>query len=209
MKKLFILSVFLLFSFAVVPAAHAQLSKKEKKELKNKLKQFKSNPEKLKKILEENNSMKSQVSSLNNQVKSLQTRIGEKDTRISELQDENEGLKTDLATARKTIAGGGGSQPKRPVRPMPTDPANEKGIVFKVQIGAFKKNDLSQYKGQKNFGVDADGNINKYTIGVFRDYWEADKFKKSLRQMGVKDAWIVSYKDGTRVPIKDVLEGII
>ena len=27
--------------------------------------------------------------------------------------------------------------------------------------------------------------------------------------MGVKDAWIVPYKDGTRVAMKDVLEGVI
>ena len=38
---------------------------------------------------------------------------------------------------------------------------------------------------------------------------EADTFKKYLREMGVKDAWIVSFKDGQRVPIKDVLEGVI
>ena len=48
----------------------------------------------------------------------------------------------------------------------------------------------------------------RYTLGEFRDYWEADKFKKYLREMGVKDAWIVPYKDGKRVPIKDVLEGV-
>lgn len=27
--------------------------------------------------------------------------------------------------------------------------------------------------------------------------------------MGVKDAWIVPYKDGQRVEIKDVLEGVV
>ena len=27
--------------------------------------------------------------------------------------------------------------------------------------------------------------------------------------MGVKDAWIVPYKDGIRVSIKDVLEGVM
>jgi hypothetical protein len=27
--------------------------------------------------------------------------------------------------------------------------------------------------------------------------------------MGVKDAWIVPYRDGTRVEIKDVLEGVV
>ena len=49
--------------------------------------------------------------------------------------------------------------------------------------------------------------MNKYTIGVFKDYWEADTFKKYVREMGVRDAWIVSYRDGQRVDIKDVLEG--
>ena len=48
-----------------------------------------------------------------------------------------------------------------------------------------------------------------FTIGVFRDYWEADKFKKYMREMGVKDAWIVPFKDGVRVEIKDVLEGVV
>ena len=38
---------------------------------------------------------------------------------------------------------------------------------------------------------------------------QADTFKKYLREMGVKGAWIVAYKDGKRVPIKDVLEGVI
>ena len=47
------------------------------------------------------------------------------------------------------------------------------------------------------------------TIGIFRDYWEADTFKKYLREMGVKDAWIVPFKDNVRVEIKDVLEGVV
>ncbi|MGI9543756.1 MAG: Ezrin/radixin/moesin family protein, partial [Cyclobacteriaceae bacterium] len=61
-----------------------------------------------------------------------------------------------------------------------------------------------------NFGgeVDSDG-TQRYTLGNFKDYWQADKFKKYLREMGVKDAWIVPYKDGRRVPMKDVLEGVI
>jgi hypothetical protein len=43
---------------------------------------------------------------------------------------------------------------------------------------------------------------------VFTDYWEADTFKKYMREMGVSDAWIISYRDGVRVPIKEVLETI-
>lgn len=84
------------------------------------------------------------------------------------------------------------------------------GVVFKVQIGAFKKKDMSKFFDNNPMfsGQDEDG-LQKITIGFFKDYWEADTFKKYLREMGVKDAWIVPFKDGKRVPIKDVLEGVI
>jgi hypothetical protein len=86
-----------------------------------------------------------------------------------------------------------------------------KGVVFKVQIGAFKNKDLAKYfENNPNFGGEVkEGEPQKMTIGIFRDYWEADTFKKYMREMGVKDAWIVPYKDGTRVEIKDVLEGVV
>jgi len=32
---------------------------------------------------------------------------------------------------------------------------------------------------------------------------EADNFKDYLREMGVKDAWVVCYKNGKRVALKD------
>jgi hypothetical protein len=80
-----------------------------------------------------------------------------------------------------------------------------------VQIWAFKNKDLSKYfENNPNFGGEAtEKGEQHFTIGVFRDYWEADKFKKYMREMGVKDAWIVPFKDGQRVEIKDVLEGVV
>ena len=84
------------------------------------------------------------------------------------------------------------------------------GVVFKVQIGAFRNKDLSKYfDNNENFSGENADDLQKITLGQFRDYWEADTFKKYLREMGVKDAWIVPYKDGVRVPIKDVLEGVV
>ena len=88
-----------------------------------------------------------------------------------------------------------------------------KGIVYKVQIGAFKNKDLSKYfDNNPNFGGEAaDKNAadpQRITIGIFRDYWEADTFKKYMRDMGVKDAWIAPYKDGQRVEIKDVMDSV-
>jgi hypothetical protein len=96
--------------------------------------------------------------------------------------------------------------------PVAANPMDfSKGVIFKVQIGAFKNKDLAKYfENNPNFGGEVkESEPQKITIGIFRDYWEADKFKKYMREMGVKDAWIVPYRDGERVEIKDVLEGVV
>lgn len=81
-----------------------------------------------------------------------------------------------------------------------------KGTVFRVQVGAFRNKDLMKFIEHKRFHAEEDQDgVKKYTIAAFRDYWEADLFKKYLREMGVKDAWIVSYKDGVRTQIESVL----
>ena len=87
-----------------------------------------------------------------------------------------------------------------------------RGIVFKVQIGAYRKRDLSNVlegdKPQEAFTQERVGDVNMYTFKHFRDYWKADQFKKELRAMGLKDAWIVVFKDGQRVQLKEVLSEI-
>ena len=87
-----------------------------------------------------------------------------------------------------------------------------KGIIFKVQIGAYKKRDLSKVleedRPQEAFEQEQMEGLNQYTMRHFRDYWKANKFKKELRAMGLKDAWIVAFKDGKRVRLKTVLQEI-
>ncbi|MEM7548092.1 MAG: Ezrin/radixin/moesin family protein [Bacteroidota bacterium] len=187
----------------------AQLSKAEKKKWKNEAKKYKSNPALLKDLVEENQSLKTQVSSFNSKISALESKVSEKDSEIDDLQTVANNLKAEVASAKRKVK----EMTEAPPRPKAGPNDNyEEGVVFKVQVGAFKNADeeISNYaQGQDNFNEDTDGEIKKYTIGTFRDYWEADGFKKYLRQMGVKEAWIVSYKDGQRVPIKEVLEGII
>lgn len=88
-----------------------------------------------------------------------------------------------------------------------------KGILFKVQISASKELDLSHVlvddSHHKNLEQEKADGLNKYTMGHFRNYWEADKLKKGLRSMGIRRAWIVPYKDGKRVLLKEVLNTVI
>lgn len=197
----------LFFCLALIFSAtqsFAQLSKKEKKEWKKKAKEYSKTPENLKTLIEDKQTADNQVSSLNQKVTQLQSSISNKDARISELEDQLAQTRGQLTAAQTELA-----QLKESPVINPMD--FSRGVVFKVQIGAFKNKDLSKYfENNPNFGGEVkEGEPQKITIGIFRDYWEADTFKKYMRDMGVKDAWIVPYRDGQRVDIKDVLEGVV
>lgn len=197
----------LIFCLAFIFSASqsfSQLSKKERKEWKKKAKEYSKNPQNLKQLIEDKDAATGQLSSLNQKLADLQSSVGEKDARIAELEDQLSRSRSELTATRAELA-----QLKESPVVNPMD--FSKGVIFKVQIGAFKNKDLAKYfDNNPNLGGEVKENEpQKITIGIFRDYWEADKFKKYMREMGVKDAWIVPYKDGQRVEIKDVLEGVV
>ncbi len=200
--KLFFVCLAFIFSGTLV---FAQLSKQERKEWKRKAKEYAKNPSNLKQLTEDKQTADNSVSQLNGQVKQLQSSLSDKDARIGELESQLASMRSQLSSAKAELEQ---LKANPPINPMDFS----KGVVFRVQIGAFKNKDLSKYfDNNPNFGGEAgkDSDPQKITIGIFRDYWEADTFKKYLRDMGVKDAWIVPYKDGQRVDIKDVLEGVV
>ncbi len=202
MKK----AIFLFFCLTLLIAStqtFGQLSKKEKKEWKKKAKQFAKNPASLKQLTEDKQTADNTVVTQNQTLTQLQGKISEKDTKIAQLEDELTQLRGQLTSANAEL---------EQLKETPSNSMDfSKGVVFKVQIGAFKHKNLAKYfDNNPNFGGEAkDNEPQKLTIGIFRDYWEADTFKKYMREMGVKDAWIVPYQDGQRVEIKDVLEGVV
>ena len=198
MKKI-IPFIALTLCFLLAFESSAQMSKNEVKEWKKRAKLLVKNPEKYKQLLDENKSLKGQVTSLRTELNNVDDRIAEKDEQILSYQSQVADLRNELSK----------SQAQKPSQNVKGNIDVSKGVVFKVQIGAFTQKDLSKYLDNAvNFAGEEENGVRKYTIGVFRDYWEADTFKKYLREMGVKDAWIVSYRDGRRVPIKEVLEGV-
>jgi predicted nuclease with TOPRIM domain len=201
--KNFIIPLCLVFLIAGVNVSRAQveLSKQERKEWKKKAKDLKKHPEELKRIFEENTALNSEISGYKRQISSLESRLNEKDMELSNMRQRLQEMESELSAARKKLETQAQSEPVY----------DDSGVVFKVQVGAFRNKDLSKYfENTENFsGETAEDGVQKITLGRFRDYWEADNFKKYLREMGVSDAWIVPYKDGKRVAMKDVLEGVI
>jgi len=197
------LSALILCLLFALPAI-AQLSKDEKKEWKNRAKELKKNPEELKALVEENESLKSTNASLNAQVENIEGQLNNKEAQIAAAQQAAKAAEAAADAARKK-AMAMNKQPKSGNMAM-----DESGVWFKVQVGAFENIDMSEYfKNNPNFsGETAENGAQRITLGRFRDYWEADKFKKVLRDMGVREAWIVPYEDGTRKPLKEVLESV-
>lgn len=198
-----VLILILCLSVGLVSGSYAQKGKKSKedkkaeKEWKKKAKNL--DPMEYKSLVDEQSSLKKEASDLNAKMIGYEEQLATKDNEINRLQAELKDMTAKMADEQSSNVTGMGRK------------VSAKGVVFKVQVGAFRNKDLSKYfDNNANFSgdVDPDG-IKKYSLGYFGDYWEADNFKKYLREMGVKDAWIVPYKDGQRVAIKDVLEGAI
>ncbi|MBC7921945.1 MAG: Ezrin/radixin/moesin family protein [Ferruginibacter sp.] len=200
----FRLQLALLLMVLSVTIASAQKKSKDEKALEKEWKKKMSalDPMEYKRLVEENATVRAEMSEINSKVSGFQNEINAKNTELGQLKGQVEDLKKKTADEVASNVTSTGSAAKK---------AGAKGVVYKVQIGSFRNRDLAKYlDNNPNFGgdVDADG-TKKYTLGYFGDYWEADTFKKYLREMGVKDAWIVAYKNGQRVDIKDVLEGAI
>lgn len=205
-SKISLIAILMIFCMAF--SVSAQLSRAEKKEMKKMAKELKKNPEQMKAMVEENESLKSSVASLNSQVENLQGQLSNKNAEIAAAKAEAQEAKA-MAEAQRQRANEMASKAKDSKNQEP-QALDESGTWFKVQVGAFENIDMSEYfKNNPNFsGEETEEGLQRITLGRFRDYWEADKFKKTLRKMGVKEAWIVPYKEGVRVPLKEVLENL-
>lgn len=127
---------------------------------------------------------------------------------ITKLEKENSSLSAQLKSKSAQLAEMEAKVKKAEAKPVDVSAVADdwtKGVVYKVQIGAFRNIDLKQYQNDSTFWVEEEDGVKKYTIAYFRDYEEADHFKKYMRKMGVKDAWIVAYEDNIRKDIKDAM----
>ncbi|MBP6009146.1 MAG: PD40 domain-containing protein [Bacteroidia bacterium] len=87
--------------------------------------------------------------------------------------------------------------------PIPVDQPLPEGLVFKVQIGAFRKpipneafGGLSPVSGENT----RPGWI-RYCVGLFRTFEPANLVKKAMRGQGFKDAFVVAYFNGKRISL--------
>lgn len=187
MKKYLISCLGFLFSFCVQAQT---MDKKEAKIWKDRLKSM--SVEEFKNLIEGRTKAQTSLQKAEKDAQENKNLVLTKDDELAELKRRIRQLEKEMAE-------------------IDASDKSDKGIVFRIQIGAFEKIDLtSQANNQKtDLKTEKKNNVKQYTVGYFRDYWQADKFKKCLQSQGITDAWIVAYKDGVRVDIKDVLKEVI
>ncbi|MBC7413008.1 MAG: PD40 domain-containing protein [Bacteroidia bacterium] len=91
--------------------------------------------------------------------------------------------------------------------PIPLNPEIPQGLLFKVQIGAFR-NAIPQdlFKGfNPLFGEGTPSGLIRYTAGSFRSYKNANLAKNEIRGIGYKDAFVVGYYNGKRISYAEAM----
>ena len=196
-KKLIALAFLLASSFILAPCASAQLSRSERKAWKRELRKL--TPEQLKRMAEETANLSSTLTLYVNENSDLKTLVFKQEQTLSLFKSEIEDLRQKLKTREIQMG-------------LLTEEGEQwdSGVVFKVQIGALRPSDFPDKK-ERNYILEVEdgGAYRQYVIGNFRKYKEADALKKHMRKVGMTRAWIVPYKDGKRVPLKEVIEFVL
>jgi hypothetical protein len=83
----------------------------------------------------------------------------------------------------------------------------ENGILFSVQIGAYAGIEMAPFKlnllSLQQYSYEG---INQYSVGLFTDHTKAQVFLDLIKQMGFKDAFLISTEHGRRIAINEALE---
>ncbi|MBL0329163.1 MAG: PD40 domain-containing protein [Bacteroidetes bacterium] len=134
-------------------------------------------------------------------VKTTETKTPENTTGSSVLVTNDSGVQTNEVFVKTSV----------PVysaaKPIPVNEKLPEGLIFKVQIGAFR-NPIPQdlFKGMSPItGETTPQGFTRYTAGLFTSFTTADKVKQEIRDLGYKDAFVVAFLNGKRIPILEAM----
>ena len=80
------------------------------------------------------------------------------------------------------------------------------GVTYQVQLGAFKKFSIAMHSDEFNDLTAYSNGYNKYALGKFATYADANTFKNDLKKLGFKKAFLVSFYNNEQIDIRKALE---
>lgn len=195
MNKLKILLI--IFGLTLGSIASYAQTKAEKKRLKQELKTYKKmSPMEIRSMklnyeskLKDKNNQLASSKAFQKKADSLQSIINNNSLRVSSLEAQLQAAQNEATSAKKGVA---------------------KGYYYRVQLGAYRnfESKAKTSKDDDTYLKETVSDMDKFTVGLFFNLEDADAFKDEMRKLGVKDAFVVPYKDGKRITHKEAVEGI-
>lgn len=84
-----------------------------------------------------------------------------------------------------------------------TSVAIPQGLAFKIQLGAYNASVVNTFTDNKMLQSETVEGKNKYVIGYFKDFADAKQAEKDFKKLGIRDTWLVPYKNGARISDAD------
>ena len=212
----FLMSIITLLTFFLIPSSyyagyHFERAK-EKVRIENK--RMEEIEAKLNEAIKENHALKKSDSILTARLKyvlkennKLQKQLNEKIRKTKSLEEEH---KTKEDVALQVESNKDFSKLKRNSEVIKTDSDTKNhGVIFKIQIISSSTRlatNSPQFKGLKNIWEYKDNGLYKYTVGNQRDLRSASVLQSECQKKGFSGAFVVAFKNGKRIPLREALK---
>lgn len=168
---------------------------------------YKQNPDALRQLVEDCEATETQLTSTRQELDQYRSQSGAVDrdltalrTNLTNAQMENDQLRQQLAEANARAASATSDR-------LDTDQQTVvAGVIFQVQLGAFAQNTVDQGLSTGDaLELQEQNGVQKVVVSQFRTYANAAQLRDRLKQMGVKDAFVVAKNNGVRITVPEAL----
>ncbi|NJB87248.1 septal ring factor EnvC (AmiA/AmiB activator) [Lewinella marina] len=166
--------------------------------------EYRQNPAALRDLVEDCERSQSELVGMRQQLSSYESEAGNLQNQLSTAEASAEQAYQEIQQLRQEIATLEANQ--RPDEVI-TDQPQVKGVIFQVQLGAYAQNrvDPNMATGDALDLTDQNG-LQKVVVSRFRTYQNAANLRDRLKQMGVKDAFVVAMNDGQRIDVQQAIK---
>lgn len=147
------------------------------------------------KVQADNTVSQREIDQYKREIDRLKAQLTQKDDALSDITNQNAQIQQKLSKVETEL---------EVVYQQMQETSDDYGVWFRVQIGAYEDSQISkELETTDQMALEGD-DLQKIVLGRFRNYDDAKRLQQHLQQKGMSDAWVVSYKDGKRVPIEEV-----
>jgi isoleucyl-tRNA synthetase len=165
---------------------------------------YRDNPAALRDFVEDCERTQAELTQARQQLDAARGQSSEMESQITTAQASAEQAYQEIQRLRDQLAAAeeAASRPDEVI----TDQPRVEGVIFQVQLGAYAENrvDPNLATGDALDLTDQEG-MQKVVVSQFRTYSNAAALRDRLKQMGVKDAFVVARNNGERIPVPEAL----